>query len=312
MGRFLIRRLIGVVILLAIVSVATFSVFFLAPKLVGTDPATLFAGRVADAQAIAAVRSKLGLDKPVTVQYEHYVQGIFAGRDFNNGPDKTHCPAPCLGYSFKNDQAVWPLLLDRLPVTLSLAVGAAALWLVSGVSVGILSALRRGSVFDRAAMTGALAGVSLLVYFTGLLGLSVFSYSLGLLANVHYVGFTDNPLMWARNLILPWICLAFLYAANYARLTRANMLETMAEDYIRTARAKGLTERQVIGKHGFRAALTPIVTIFGLDLGGLLGGAVLTESVFGFPGSASWPWTPSPDSTCRSSSGSPFSPRSSS
>jgi peptide/nickel transport system permease protein len=284
MGRFIVRRSIGVVVLLVIVSVATFSIFFLAPKLVGTNPATLFAGRVADAESIKQVQIKLGLDKPILIQYERYAKGIVAGRDYNNGTDTTHCPVPCLGYSFKNDQAVWPLLLDRLPVTLSMAIGAAVLWLVSGVLTGILSALRRGSAFDRAAMTVALAGVSLPVYFTGLVALSVFSYSLNIFPNVHYVGFTDNPLSWARNLLLPWICLAFLYSATYARLTRANMLETMGEDYIRTARAKGLSERKVIGRHGFRAALTPIVTIFGLDLGGLLGGAVLTETVFGFPG----------------------------
>jgi peptide/nickel transport system permease protein len=122
------------------------------------------------------------------------------------------------------------------------------------------------------------------VYFTGLVALSVFSYKLKWFVNVHYVGFTDNPALWARNLLLPWICLAFLYSATYARLTRANMLETMGEDYIRTARAKGLPESKVIAKHGLRAALTPIVTIFGLDLGGLLGGAILTESVYGMPG----------------------------
>ncbi|MCW2600048.1 MAG: binding-protein-dependent transport system inner rane component [Frankiales bacterium] len=269
---------------MVIVSMATFTIFFLAPKLVGTNPATLFAGRVADAATIKQVEIKLGLDKPILVQYEHYLVGIVAGRHFNNGPDQTYCPPPCLGYSFKNDQAVWPLMLDRLPVTVSLAIGAAVLWLVAGTLIGILSALRRGSLFDRAAMTVALAGVSLPVYFTGLLALSLLSYQFDVLPNVHYVGFTADPVQWARNLLLPWICLAFLYSATYARLTRANMLETMGEDYIRTARAKGLPERTVIARHGFRAALTPIVTIFGLDLGGLLGGAVLTETVFGFPG----------------------------
>jgi len=284
MGRFIIRRLIGVVLLLIVVSAATFSIFFLAPKLVGTDPARLFAGRVATDEAVAGVKKKLGLDQPLPVQYGRYLKGIVAGRDFNNGPDKTHCPRPCLGFSFKSDEPVWPLMLDRLPITISLAVGAGAIWLVSGVLTGILSALKRGTVFDRAAMSVALAGVSLPVYFTGLLSLSLFSYQFHFLPNVHYVGFTDNPLQWARNLLLPWIVLAFVYSATYARLTRANMLETMGEDYIRTARAKGLPERTVIARHGFRAALTPIVTIFGLDLGGLLGGAVLTETVFGFPG----------------------------
>jgi len=284
MGRFILRRLIGVVLLLFIVSIATFAVFFMAPRVVHADVARNFCGRVCDDEALKNVSIKLGLDKPIPQQYGAYLKGIFVGRDYVQGTDVTHCSAPCLGYSFKNDQSVWFLLKDRLPITISMAIGAAIIWLVAGGSVGLLSALRRGSVFDRAAMTVALAGVSLPVYFTALLALSIFSYETKLLQNVHYVGFTENPAAWAKNLLLPWICLAFLYAATYARLTRANMLETMGEDYIRTARAKGLPEKVVIRKHGFRAALTPIVTIFGLDLGGLLGGAVLTETVFNFPG----------------------------
>ncbi len=148
----------------------------------------------------------------------------------------------------------------------------------------MLSALRRGSIFDRLSMGVALAGVSLPVFFTGLIALELFSYKWPMFPNVHYVGITTNPLLWARNLVLPWVTLAFLYAALYARLTRAGMLETMGEDYIRTARAKGLPERTVVVKHGLRAALTPIVTIFGLDLGLLLGGAILTETTFSFPG----------------------------
>jgi peptide/nickel transport system permease protein len=284
MGRFIIRRLIGVALLLVIVSMATFTVFFMAPKAVHANVARNFCGRVCDEEALKNVSKKLGLDKPIINQYGAYAKGIFVGRDYVQGTDVTHCAAPCLGYSFKTDQSVWFIVKDRLPITISMAIGAAVIWVVSGVSVGILSALRRGSVFDRTAMSVALAGVSLPVYFTALVALSIFSYKLKILPNVHYVGFTDNPLSWARNLLLPWICLAFLYSATYARLTRANMLETMGEDYIRTARAKGLPERTVIRKHGFRAALTPIVTIFGLDLGGLLGGAVLTETVFGFQG----------------------------
>jgi peptide/nickel transport system permease protein len=284
MGRFIVRRLIGVVLLLIIVSAATFAVFFLGPKFVGADVARNFCGRVCNDQSLIEVKAKLGLDEPIYKQYGAYVKGIVVGRDFVTGTDKTHCDVPCLGYSFKTDQSVWFLMKDRLPITFSLAIGAALMWLFSGVAVGILSALRRGSFFDRAAMSIALAGVSLPVYFTGLVALSIFSYKLKWFVNVHYVGFTDNPALWAKNLLLPWICLAFLYAATYARLTRANMLETMGEDYIRTARAKGLPEHTVIRRHGFRAALTPIVTIFGLDLGGLLGGAILTETVFGFPG----------------------------
>jgi peptide/nickel transport system permease protein len=175
-------------------------------------------------------------------------------------------------------------MVSDIPVTLSLAIGASVLWLIGGVSIGVLSALRRGTLFDRFSMGIALAGVSLPIFFTGLIALELFSYKWPIFPNVQYVPFTTNPLLWARNLVLPWVVLAFLYAALYARLTRAGMLETMSEDYIRTARAKGLAERKVIFKHGLRAALTPIVTIFGMDLGLLLGGAIITEVTFSLHG----------------------------
>jgi peptide/nickel transport system permease protein len=196
----------------------------------------------------------------------------------------TYCPPPCFGYSFRSQLPVWPQMVSALPVTMSLALGAAILWLLGGVSIGVLSALRRGSLFDRFSMGVALAGVSLPIFFTGLISLELFSYKWPLFPNVEYVNIAVNPLLWARNLVLPWVTLAFLYAALYARLTRAGMLETMNEDYIRTARAKGLRERTVVVKHGLRAALTPILTIFGMDLGLLLGGAILTESTFSLPG----------------------------
>ena len=272
------------VILLWVISIATFGIFFLAPKITNTNPALLYVGRTADPQAVRDAEVKLGLDKPVVVQYARFAKGIIVGRDYSNGPGVDHCPAPCLGYSFKTNQAVTSLLISALPVTFSLAIGAAFFWVIGGVGAGILSALKRGTAIDRAAMVVALGGVSLPVFFTGLLGLSIFSFNLKILPNIAYVSFTDNPLSWARNLLLPWLVIAFLQAALYTRLTRANMLETMSEDYIRTARAKGLTEAVVIRKHGLRAALTPLITIFGLDLGGLLGGAVITEQVFNLPG----------------------------
>jgi peptide/nickel transport system permease protein len=284
MTRYIIRRLIGVVVIMWLVSVITFTIFFMVPKALGSNPAVLFAGRTPSAEVLADVTKRLGLDQPLIVQYGKFAKGIVVGRDFNNGPSTAHCPAPCLGYSFKNNQPVWQLIVSDLPVTLSIAVGAAVLWLVFGVSIGVLSALRKGSIFDRAAMGVALAGVSLPIYFTGLLALSYVSYQWNILPNVHYVGITQNPIQWARNLLLVWICLSFLFAALYARLTRASMLETMSEDYVRTARAKGLPERTVIRRHALRSSLTPIVTIFGLDLGALLGGAILTEVTFGFHG----------------------------
>jgi peptide/nickel transport system permease protein len=284
---FVVRRLLGAVLLLLIVTLATFTVFFLVPRLTGqtTDQlATQYVGRDPSPDQIHAVEVKLGLGDPVLVQYGRFVKGIVAGADYTFGPTTEHCPAPCFGYSFKNHQPVWPLLTARLPVTLSLAAGASILWLITGVSIGVISALRRGSIVDRLSMTIALAGVSLPIFFTGLLALDLFSYTWPIFTNVHYVAIDANPLQWAKNLVLPWVTLAFLYAALYARLTRAGMLDTMNEDYIRTARAKGLPERTVVLKHGLRATLTPIVTIFGLDLGLLLGGAVLTENVFSLPG----------------------------
>jgi peptide/nickel transport system permease protein len=284
---YVVRRAAAGVGLLLVVTLVTFGIFFLVPKLAGqtTDQlATQYVGRDPSPEAVAAVKKSLGLDQPLLVQYGRFVKGLVAGADYQFGPEKEHCPAPCFGYSFKNHQPVWPLLVDRVPVTLSLAVGASLLWVLSGVAVGVLSALRRGTVFDRLSMAIALAGVSLPIFFTGLISLALFSYRWPIFPNVHFVPFTENPVAWARNLVLPWVTLAFLYAALYARLTRAGMLETMNEDYIRTARAKGLPERTVVVKHGLRSALTPIVTIFGLDLGLLLGGAVLTETTFSLPG----------------------------
>jgi len=282
--QYIARRLILVVVLLWIVSMVTFGIFFLIPKATHTSTAALFAGKAPTSETIKEIEVKFGLNDPIPVQYWHFVKGVFVGRDYDAGASRDHCPAPCLGFSFVNNVPVWQEITSDLPVTISMAIGAAILWLLAGTAIGVLSALRKRSFFDRTAMGVALAGVSLPIYFTGLVLLSLLSYKWNILPNVHYVGITQNPLSWARNLILPWISLAFLYAALYARLTRAGMLETLGEDYIRTARAKGLSEQRVIGRHALRAALTPIVTIFGLDLGQLLGGAILTEYTFGFVG----------------------------
>ncbi|MEV0264260.1 ABC transporter permease [Streptomyces sp. NPDC050617] len=283
MFAYIVRRLIAVIVMLLVVILVTFGIFFAVPKLTGTDPATLFVGKQADPAAIEGIRQKLGLSDPIFVQFWHFVSGIFAGRDYTSDGDVVHCAAPCFGYSFRTEQAIWPVLQDRLPVTMQLAAGACVLWLLGGVATGILSALKRGTAVDRSAMTVALAGVSLPIYFTGLVSLAIFSYGLGWVKG-DYTPLADDPLTWFREMILPWVTLAFLYAAMYARLTRATMLEILGEDYIRTARAKGLREPVVIGKHALRSTMTPILTILGLDLGAVLGGAVLTETTFNLPG----------------------------
>ncbi len=274
--------------LLFIVSAVTFSIFFVVPRLAGSTPETLatrYVGRAATESTVRLTAERLGFYDPVVVQYGRWVKGIAVGAEYDYGAGVEHCPAPCLGYSFITRQPVWPDLLDRMPITMSLVVGASLIWLVSGVATGVVSALRRGSIFDRAAMGVALGGVSLPIFFTGLASLILFSYTLNITApGGSFTPISENPAEWAYDLILPWVTLALLFSAAYARLTRAGMLETMGEDYIRTARAKGLTESRVVAKHGLRAALTPILTIFGLDVGLLLGGAVLTESTFSLPG----------------------------
>jgi peptide/nickel transport system permease protein len=285
---YIVRRLLASVVLLFVVSVITFSIFFVVPLIAGATPETLatrYVGRAATAETVHQTAEKLGFYDPITVQYGNWAKGIVVGAEYDYGAGVEACPAPCLGYSFITRQPVWPDLLDRTPVTFSLAIGASILWLVAGVSTGVLSALRRGTIFDRGAMGIALAGVSLPIFFTGLVSLAFFSYNLGWTApGGAFVPFTENPGQWAYSMLLPWITLSFLFSAQYARLTRAGMLETMHEDYIRTARAKGLRERKVVIQHGLRAALTPILTIFGLDVGLLLGGAVLTEKTFSLNG----------------------------
>ncbi|SCK34948.1 ABC transporter permease [Streptomyces sp. WMMB 322] len=280
---YLIRRLFAVVVMLVVVVLAVFGIFFLIPKWTGVDPATMFAGKQSDAQALDGIREKLGLDDPILVQLFDFFRGILVGRDYTSAGDTYHCEAPCFGYSFKTEQAIWPILADRLPVTLGLAVGAAIIWLVIGLVAGVVSALRRGTLWDRVAMGMALSGVSLPIYFTGLLSLAIFSYGLGLVSN-EYTPLEESFPAWFSGMILPWLTLAFLFGAMYARLTRATMLEVMGEDYIRTARAKGVREPVVIRKHAMRSTMTPVITLLGVDLGALMGGAILTETTFSLPG----------------------------
>jgi peptide/nickel transport system permease protein len=271
MTTYIIRRLLWVIVLLFLVSLVTFVVFYLFPS---ADPATLRAGRQPNPQLVAQIRHNLGLDKPWYDQYLHYMDRLVLHWDF--------------GYSYQNNIPVKTQIFDRLPATASLAVGAAVVWLAIGISVGTISAVRRRSLFDRAAMTGALIGISAPGYWLGLVALFLFSSDIGKFklfpGSGSYVPLTQNPGKWFMSLLMPWFVLAASYAAFYARLLRSNLAEVMSEDYIRTARAKGLTERRVVMRHGIRSAITPIVTAAGLDVGLLLGGAILIEAVFNIPG----------------------------
>ncbi|MFL6125368.1 ABC transporter permease [Actinophytocola sp.] len=279
-ARFVAGRLAGMVVVLLVIAFVTFVVFYLLPA----DPARLSCGRPCSPESLATARKFMQFDQPWYQQFASFLGGIFTGRTFGSGPTAIHCGAPCFGYSFQQNEETLHLIASRLPVTASIAVGAAVLWLLAGVGVGVLSALRPGRPADRIAMIGSVAGVSTPVFLTGLVGILVFGVTLDMVPTHGYVPFAESPVDWAWHLVLPWLVLAFLHAAIYARLTRGQMLEALGEDYIRTARAKGLTEATVVRRHALRNVLLPVVTVFGLDLGGLLGGAVITERVFGMPG----------------------------
>jgi peptide/nickel transport system permease protein len=287
MIRFIIRRSLGALVVLIVVSFVTFVIFQLAPFLSHSSPVYYYVGKIPfppGSLQLKLLEHKFGFDLPWYQQYLHWLHGIFFGQVLSDGTTTVYCHAPCFGYSFQQNTAVGTLIWQALPVSLSLAVGASILWLVGGVLIGTLSGLHPGSILDRAGMTTALAGVSLPIFFTGPVLLLVFEYQLKWLPNPSYASIFSDPVQWLKSMILPWIALAFLFAALYARLTRASMLETMGEDFIRTARAKGLPQRTVVVKHGLRAALTPIVTIFGIDLGQLIGTTVITETVFNLRG----------------------------
>ncbi|MFC4144754.1 ABC transporter permease [Micromonospora mangrovi] len=278
--RYLGGRLLAMVATLLAVSVLTYAVFYLLPA----DPAQLSCGKPCTPQRLADARAFMGYDESWIRQYLDFLAGIVAGRTFGAGPAAVHCAAPCFGYSFRLNESVTQLIVERAPVTFSVALGAALLWLLLGVGAGVVSAVRRGGVLDRLAMTGATIGVSAPSYLVGLLGILLFGFTLNVVPVSGYVPLTEDPVGWLWHLILPWCVLALLTAAIYARLTRGQMLEALAEDYVRTARAKGLRERRVVGRHALRNVLIPVVTVFGLDLGSLLGGAVITERVFSMPG----------------------------
>jgi peptide/nickel transport system permease protein len=270
-GAYIVRRVLWAILLLLAVSFITFVIFNVFPS---ADPAVLRAGRNATPSLIHQIRINLGLDKPFYTQYWIYLKGLV--EHFN------------LGYSYYNSESVRSEIFSRLPATISLTVGGFIVWMLIGIPVGIVSAIRPRSLLDRSLMGGALVAISAPVYFVGLVALFLFAKGTGQLqwfgSAGSYVPLTQYPGLWVNSLLLPWLTLAAAFAAFYARMTRGNLIETMNEDYIRTARAKGLRESTVISKHGLRSALTPIVTMAGMDIGLLLGGAVLTETVFNIPG----------------------------
>jgi peptide/nickel transport system permease protein len=270
--RYLLRRLVWAAVLLLAVTFVSYVIFFLVPA----NPARLMAGPQAPPEHVERVEKLLGLDDPVPVQYARFLKQLVVDQS--------------LGRSFATRQEVNDIIKSAAPVTASVVLGGVILWLSIAFPIGILSAMRPRSLLDRAAMVFVLIGVSAHPVWLGLLLSYFVGFKLGWTPLGGYCDMinpaTDcgGPIEWAHALILPWITFALLYAALYTRMIRANVLETMNEDYVRTARAKGASEGRVMTQHILRNALLPIVTILGLDIGLLLGGAIFTESVFGLPG----------------------------
>ena len=267
---FLLKRLGFGLLVLFLLSLFVFLLFFVAPG----DPARAIAGDKATEELLAQIRDTLGLNQPLYQQYLDFASRLLHGD---------------LGFSYRSQQPVTELIFDRLPVTMSLVGGAMVLWLLIGIPVGVASARKPGSLRDRIGQSFAMTGISFPTFVLGMILLYTL-YSLPSKAGFllfppsGYIELAQSPVQWAWHLVLPWITLALVTAAVYARLTRAQMLEVLGEDYIRTARAKGVREQSVIYKHAFRSAMTPLVTQLGIDIGVMLGGVIVIEQVFGLAG----------------------------
>lgn len=282
MPRFILRRAHFAIFTILLVSIVVYGVFSILPF----DPAALTCGQKCTPQIVEANRIKLGFDKPLWQQYWLFLSGIFLGRTYGSGSAEFTCPAPSFGYSFNENMCVTDMLKEALPVTINLAIGAFVIWMVVGVGLGLVAAKFRGRYPDTLSSVFVLLGTSLPTFVTGLFFLIyvTIKWKIVPLSLSGYISIFDDPGRYLQYFILPWLTLAILFAAFYTRFTRATVLETMGEDYIRTARAKGLPERVVLLKHTMRAALAPITTSAGLDIAGLIGGAIITESIFNLAG----------------------------
>ncbi|WP_320774523.1 ABC transporter permease [Streptomyces sp. CRN 30] len=276
MLQFIIRRTVGAAVTLFLIGAATFFLFVAAPS----DYASLACGKDCSAGRLEDIREALGLNLPIAQQFWDFMSGIVMGRDFPQG----HCPAPCLGQSFYSGDLVWETIKDRFPLTLSLTIGAMIVFLVVGVGTGMLAAFRRGTSVDKVATGTSMVLSSFQIYFLGPIALTIFVYGTGWMEDPKYVPITEDPLGWAIGLSIPMVVMATIFTAQYTRMARSSLIEQLAEDHVRTARAKGMSQRYVFFRYAWRGSLIPIVTILGIDLSSLLGGAVVTELTFSLQG----------------------------
>lgn len=279
---YIVRRLLAAVLVVILTSMFVFVLFFKGVS----NPA----GPVCDAQGkctaerLALIEESMGLNKPITTQYLDFAKGVFVGRDIAYGPAVYECSAPCLGISYGTKSEVTQEIKLRYPATLSLAIGGAAIYLVLGVTLGVLAARMRGTIWDRVLVGFSLLTSAIPYYLFALLAWIFLTLTWDVFPATGYTPIMENPKAWAAGLLLPWLALGISGSTQYARFTRGEMLETLGEDYIRTATAKGLSTRTVVYKHALRSAIVPIVTIFGLDFAALLAGTIFTEKIFGIDG----------------------------
>jgi peptide/nickel transport system permease protein len=255
----------------------TFVIYFVMPP--NDSVYQQFTHGSATAKASEDTKTALGLDRPVVVQYGLFMKHLFLGDRYG---------WPGMWFSFQTRSALKPIIASRAIVTAQLALGAALVWLLVGIPLGVVSALRPRTWVDRLSMGFALVAASTPVFFLGMIVLYVFWFKLRIISAAGYTSMGDGFLPWLQHMVVPWIVLAMFFAAYYARMSRATMLETLDEDFVQTARGKGLSEGRVVMRHAFRAAMLPLVTMFGMDLGQLFGGAVITETVFDLPGLGSY------------------------
>jgi peptide/nickel transport system permease protein len=265
MGRFVLRRLLGMLAVLFAVSVLTFLIFNVIPN---SDPALRMAGKNATPTLVANITEEWGFDDSLPQQYLTMMGKIFSGDVI----------------SYEGRENVDERIVEGIPATFSLCIGAAVIWMFFGILFGYLSAVRAGGLLDRVLTIVAVTGISIPVFWLAAILLNYLTYETEIFPSGGYVEFAENPLEWVEHLILPWVTLAIVYVGIYSRVLRSNMLDAMNEDYVRTARAKGLSERRVMTRHVLRNSLIPIVTLFGLDFGALLGGAIVVEAVFSLNG----------------------------
>lgn len=290
MFSFLVRRILSGFLIIILVSLAVFTLFFYGPK----SPALELCRRDTNNRCgptspkLAEYEERLGYNNPMLSEYGKWAKGLVSDRTITIGATPYECAAPCLGISYRDRTSVSEQLKTRFPVTLSLAIGASALYLLIGVTVGVLAARRRGTTADKVLVSSTLIFSSVPYYLVALLSMLTLTISSDVFPKVEYTSILTSPAAWFTGLLLVWLVLGLYGSTSYTRYSRGAMVESLNEDYVRTARAKGLKSRAVVVRHALRAALVPVATIFGIDFAFLLSGTVFTEKIFGLEGIGKW------------------------